>query len=179
MKIGGSDASPVMSDDFFKKIDQDGNGKTTKDELKSQIGERGGTRPAGAPSLDDLFAAIDSNGDDAIDLDEHKGFAAEMASRRPLGPPDPGAMAEKLFAKADDDGDGAISKEDLLKALPKQLQSSMLDELFSDADEDGDGAITESQLKTAMIDHFSRNAQYDRQGDLSRIPPEPRTLTNI
>ena len=54
----------------------------------------------------------------------------------------------------------------------------MLDELFSDADDDGDGTITERELKTAMTDHFSRNAQYDRQGDLFRIPQKPRAISN-
>jgi len=73
--------------DIFKKIDQDGDGKVTKDELENRAGEPARRRRANSngPSLDDLFSRIDTNGDGSIDESENNAFLDAQAKNRPQG----------------------------------------------------------------------------------------------
>jgi Ca2+-binding EF-hand superfamily protein len=86
MKINGSDwntqDAAQRQQDFFKKIDQDGDGKVTKDELKTFLSSKSGgaNSPAGAPNIDDIFSRIDTNGDGTIDESENATFMQSMKS---------------------------------------------------------------------------------------------------
>jgi Ca2+-binding EF-hand superfamily protein len=59
------------------------------------------------------------------------------------------AMREKMFKKADTDGDGKISKAEMQAAAPKDGKGPNVDELFSKVDTDGDGYITDTEDKAA------------------------------
>src|ERR1700755_3009144 len=79
---------------FFKKMDGDGDGKVTKDEMKTAFEARSeGSKGAGRPphgdgkSLDDLFAEIDTNSDGAIDEDEDSAFRAKHDAERAANQP--------------------------------------------------------------------------------------------
>src|SRR5437867_2217221 len=139
MKIDGAsrnqDAESIRQQ-FFQQADQDGDGRITKDELNAMM-PQGGSGMQG-PSIDDIFARVDTNGDASIDKAENDAFMQSMGGRRAHGRPDPSAIAKSLFAQADADGDGKLTKEELLAALPKHDSSSALDELFKEADEDQD-----------------------------------------
>ena len=87
MKIDGSDwntqDAAQRQQDFFKKIDTDGDGKVTKDEFKTFLSSKSGgaNSPAGAPSVDDIFTRIDTNGDGTIDESENASFMQSMKSQ--------------------------------------------------------------------------------------------------
>jgi Ca2+-binding EF-hand superfamily protein len=86
MKISGSEwnaqDAAQRQQDVFKKIDADGDGKVTKDELKTFLSSKSGgaNSPAGAPSIDDIFSRIDTNGDGTIDESENASFMQSMKS---------------------------------------------------------------------------------------------------
>lgn len=83
-------------------------------------------------------------------------------------PPDPSQIAQKLFEKADTNGDGKVTKDELTAALPKrdgQQSSSAIDDLFKNADTDGDGTISQADLQTALQKQFQQHfASYDQSG---------------
>ncbi|WP_158277409.1 EF-hand domain-containing protein [Opitutus sp. ER46] len=68
-------------------------------------------------------------------------------------------MLQKLFARIDQDGDGAITAEEFTAAMEKRRgpeaektaeTTSDAASAFSAADEDGDGLVSESEFRTAM-----------------------------
>jgi Ca2+-binding EF-hand superfamily protein len=189
MTIGGTtfntqDAATVRQN-IFNTLDQNGDGKVTKDELQSAFASRqsAGANSSQGPSLDDLFSRIDTNGDGSIDESENDAFLESAAkNRQPQGPPDPSQIAKKLFEKADTDGDGKLTKSELAAALPKHghghgksgaagasgaSSSSALDDLFNDADSDGDGAITESELQASLEKRLQRFTSYNQNGNVT------------
>ena len=149
---GVQDAAALRKQ-MFQKLDQDGDGKVTKDELTAAMPQDGK-----GPSVDDIFSQVDSNEDGYIDESENDAFLEKMESQRPDGPPpgpppggaDPSKMAEELFKKADTDGDGQITKDELAAALPQDGNGPSVDDIFTDADTNGDGVISQSELEASM-----------------------------
>ena len=148
----GSDG-PANAQQLFQKIDTDGDGRITKDEMKASA-PKGGSRPG--PSIDSLFSQIDTDGDGGIDETENQAFLESAKSRR-HGPPDAAGMARKMFEKADSNGDGKITKEELEAALPRHDSSEALERLFTNADSDEDGAISQSELEAQLKAHFEHS----------------------
>jgi Ca2+-binding EF-hand superfamily protein len=86
MRISGtnwsSESESTMRQEMFRRIDQDGDGKITKDEMVKGAPQR--ARDGAAPSVDDVFAKIDANQDGSIDEAEHNDFMSAMrANHRP------------------------------------------------------------------------------------------------
>jgi Ca2+-binding EF-hand superfamily protein len=148
----------------FKKIDQDGDGKITKDELKAAL-----PRDGRGPSVDDIFSKVDTNQDGVIDQAEDKAAVQQMRQAHqghhhgpPRGAPEASKMATNIFKFADTDTDGKITKSEMSTAFEKvgvtDSNSSMVDELFKAADQDGDGVITQAEL-TAFLEKMQQANQ--------------------
>jgi Ca2+-binding EF-hand superfamily protein len=133
----------------FKKIDQDGDGKITKDELKASLPQNGK-----GPSVDELFTKMDTNQDGTIDAEEGKVGFGKMhkhhGGRRSHGVPDPVKLAEAIFKKADADEDGMITVSELTTALGTKASDSNAADIFKAADADQDGAITQTELTDSI-----------------------------
>lgn len=72
---------------------------------------------------------------------------------------------QKLFSKADSNGDSALSKDELLEALkngPKgkngEDASAVAEKMFSAMDSDGDGSVTQSEFSTFQSKMSASNA---------------------
>lgn len=59
-------------------------------------------------------------------------------------------LRENRFKKADADGDGKITKEELSAVLPKNGKGPSVDEIFSRVDTNNDGAIDATEDKAAF-----------------------------
>lgn len=135
----------------FQKLDQDGDGKITKDEMTAAKPKNGK-----GPSVDDLFSKIDTDQDGAIDQAEDQAamekMRAEHHGRRPAGPPpDAAKLAENIFKSADGDSDGKIT----LSALEstKQDDSPSAEDILKAVDSDQDGSITQTELTKFLEDN--------------------------
>lgn len=139
----------------FQKIDQDGDGKITKDELTAAKPQDGK-----GPSVDDIFSKVDTNQDGAIDETEDQAAwearRAEHHHRRAEGPPPNAAkLAENIFKGADGDSDGKITLSELTKALEKTKtdDSPSAEDILKAVDSDQDGSITQTELTKFLEDN--------------------------
>jgi Ca2+-binding EF-hand superfamily protein len=138
-----SAASTDKRQDMFKKMDANGDGVVTKEEMQTAMDQISLTTGKSI-DVDKLFAELDTDGNGQISQAEWDAHEAKMAAHRHPSP-------EKMFTLADTDKDGYISKDELKTAmenLPARPdgKSVNIDDLFTKMDTDGDGKISKSEF---------------------------------
>lgn len=133
-------ADSKKADEMFAKIDSDGNGKISKDEstafdkkmsteMQSMMLSVQGSRSAGGPpDLSQLFG--DNDDDETSSVSGSNSTQVKQDAKNRL---------DELFAKADGDKDGKLTKDEL-KSLGEQMRAQFKSSLLS--------AQEESQTKT-------------------------------
>jgi Ca2+-binding EF-hand superfamily protein len=135
--------------DQFRRADADGNGMLSREEaLKA------------APLLAKQFDAIDANRDGQISPEEIRAFRRAGRLERGAGGRQAGAKFELYFARADADGDGALSRAEAERGLPRVAEK------FGRIDRDGDGWLTREELQAWLA---ARRAARSR-GSEGRAP---------
>jgi Ca2+-binding EF-hand superfamily protein len=183
MQISSSSWTQDLStfqQDMFKKIDADGSGGISKDELSAFVangpgGSASSNSASGGLSIDQIFSQIDTNGDGTIDQSENNAFLQAHQPPHGAGGPhrghrghghhDTDTLAEALFSKADTDGNGTVTADQLKAALPQSANSDAFDSLLDSADTDGDGVITLAELQASFKQHEPQPTSYTRNGD--------------
>jgi len=120
----GNDGSPHGLQDFFKKVDSDGSGGVSMDELATMAEDLQKMTGQSLTVDNDTFAAADSDGDGSLNADELQSFMDKSGFAPP--PPPPGGMA---MAISSDDSEtkssatqGSSQKQiDLLQIMLEQL----------------------------------------------------------
>jgi Ca2+-binding EF-hand superfamily protein len=135
----------------FKQADADGDGALSKAEAE-----------AGMPRLAKHFDAIDANKDGKITQEELRAYGAkrhahwkEHGGRGGHG--DPEALKQRFaerFKQADADGDGALSKAEAEKSMPRIAQH------FDEIDSNHDGKITQDEIMASMEKHRARRKEH-------------------
>ena len=118
----------------FRRADADGNGMLSRAEAERA-----------APLLAKQFDAVDANRDGQISPEEIRAFRrAGRGERRARGSArgaQAGAKFELYFARADSDGDGALSRAEAERGLPRVAKK------FERIDRDGDGRLTREEMQ--------------------------------
>lgn len=154
--------------DTSAKIDTDGDGKVSFEEMKAAF-----------PGVtEEKFKARDKNGDGFLTNDERTITAPKTKSTATpvakTNAPEPG----QLFKKADKDGNGHVTWEEVHAIAPRLPQAR-----FAAWDKNGDGAITKDELparkpsaetaKTAAnakqpsMEQMARKADKDKSGSVT------------
>jgi len=132
------------ADAFFDKVDDDGNGQISFDELTEHLTAMG-FQPSG---IDHIFDLLDINRDGEITREElRESFVTfdDAALRMALGLGE--TEADKVFNSIDTNGDGEISKEELsAHLLDNGYEQETADSVFEALDENGDGFISREEL---------------------------------
>lgn len=140
------------------RLDKNGDGAVTKDEVPNLGGGPGGGHPnmaemimrmdadgdgkvtqAEAGERWERLSKLDKNGDGAVAKDEIPAFGG------PGGRPNP----EEIFARMDKDGDGKLTSSE----VPAEMWERM-----SKADANGDGSVTKEELAAARQRHAAGGA---------------------
>jgi Ca2+-binding EF-hand superfamily protein len=135
----------------FRQADKDGDGALSKAEAE-----------AGMPRLAKHFDAIDANNDGKITQDELSAYAAkrnaQWKERAALGGHrDPQALKARFaerFKQADADGDGALSRAEAEKSMPRIVKH------FDQIDANHDGKITLDEITASMEKHRAEWKQH-------------------
>lgn len=122
----GAAPKQIRTAAHFKKIDADGNGTLSREEIEK-----------GMPRLVKDFDAIDTNKDGQVSHDELRAYMRGKAQ----------AIKQKgaeRFRQADTDGDGSLSKEEAEKGMPRLAKD------FDAIDANQDGKLSQDEIRTYM-----------------------------
>jgi Ca2+-binding EF-hand superfamily protein len=148
------DELPATHAERIMKADTDGDGAVTKEELEQARQARGGR-----PSIDDIFAKLDKNADGKLTQDEL-----------------PERLAERIM-KADTDGDGAVTKEELQAARDK-FGPRPGAALFRHFDRNGDGRLVASEVPDCARARLQR-ADTDGDGGVTFVEVARAVIARI
>jgi collagen type III alpha len=150
--------NPPDLDRLFERFDKNNDGFLDKDEAPERIKER--------------FDQLDENKDGKLSRDEVRKMLERMAANRPgaqpASGPAPSSVPEPLFRALDTDGDGRLSKDELLAAV----------KLLEKLDRNRDGFVDRTELSLPggapapetgrrIVELFER-LDLDKNGKLSR-----------
>jgi Ca2+-binding EF-hand superfamily protein len=114
----------------FKAADADGNGRLSRAEAER-----------GAPRLAKSFDAIDANRDGQISPEEIRVWRRAAKGARRAAGADAQAKFDEHFSRADNDGDGMLSRAEAERSLPRVAAK------FDRIDKDGDGRVTREEMR--------------------------------
>jgi Ca2+-binding EF-hand superfamily protein len=117
----------------FRRMDADGSGIVSKDELRDYMRSRKGEHKQ------KRFARMDTNGDGMVGRDEY------LAHRQ--------ARAERHFMRMDKDADGSVSKEEFASSQKRKHHKQRM---FKRFDANGDGQISRNESLVAWSNWFKR-----------------------
>jgi len=122
--LAGGGRRPFDFQGMFERLDINGDGEITSDELPQRV---------------QRMMQLDLNGDGVLTREElSQGPPGGGSGGGPgMAPGGPGARAERMFERFDTDSDGTVTKDE----LPDGMQQFM--ERF---DRDGDGVVTEDEV---------------------------------
>ncbi|WP_122317889.1 XopAW family type III secretion system calcium-binding effector [Pseudomonas cichorii] len=136
--------SKKFQEELLAKLDTDGDGSISKDELGSALSS---DRKDGITvSLSEAFSSLDSDDDDSLDADE-------LAALTPPPPPpmQPATdLAEELLSSLDADEDGAISSDELTTGLTNAGSTANSTEVFDVLDTNEDGTVSLEELTASL-----------------------------
>ncbi|NQV25398.1 MAG: hypothetical protein HQ518_13640 [Rhodopirellula sp.] len=143
---------------FFKRLDQNGDGKVTKSELPEALAER-------------LAPAFEKLGKDAFTLEEFQQFR-QQAERNGSGQPGgrPGSMGnpEETFKRLDANGDGKLTVDEV-----PEPGRRMVGAILERSGKGRDGSLTMQEFQKA-IEQFNRGQQNGRpEGGVRPVGDQP------
>ena len=161
----------MAGDDLFGKVDSDGDGSVSQDELQSLLEKMsGGTASKTGTSSDELFAKLDTDGDGQLSQAEFDaGRASDQASGAAGGgmpPPPPGGpggpggaggaqSSSTTYDPLDTNEDGTVSLAERLAGSSSAQEAAQA--LFSAIDTDGDQKLSSTEAQT-FIDQLTAAA---------------------
>ncbi len=130
-----------MRQAMFNKIDTSGDGAIDKNEITALLEQNASTLVEG------LFGTLDSNQDGLISQIESDSGLAKLGREMRNGGNGPSGLSgtqpprpEEVFDKADANGDGEVTQEELEAVIGKKGG-----DLFAQIDTDGDGTISRAE----------------------------------
>lgn len=130
----------------FKKLDQNGDGKLSKDEIKDGYINHFG-RLISDKEIDAMFDAVDTDQSGYIDYTE---FVVASANEKAMMTSERLALAFKMFDK---DNSGMITPSEIrqvLSASESKIPNQIIDAVIKQVDQNGDGQISLEEFTSLM-----------------------------
>jgi Ca2+-binding EF-hand superfamily protein len=132
---------------LLAKLDTDGDGSISKDELSSVV-TSSDSKDGITVSLSEAFSSLDSNEDDSLDAEELA--AIQMPPPPPQGGEPATDVAESLLSALDTDGDGTINSEELTAGLSSSGSTADSAQVFDALDTNEDGTVSLEELTASL-----------------------------
>lgn len=136
--------------ELFKTIDNNGDGKLSKDEVKQGLGKLQGVE-ASEEYIEKIMSEVDTDGNGFIEYDE---FIKATLNENVLY--SRGNM-RKAFDMFDLDSSGKISLHELKYVFSEEIDRKGLEEFVSEADKNSDGEIDFDEFCGFIMRFFVRN----------------------
>jgi len=143
----------------FKTLDADGNGQLDAVELSMLLMDMGISKGAAQKQAADMIKSSDVDNSGTIGFDE---FAA-IWQRKLLTVND--SYIHAVFTVLDENGDGEIDKDELMKVL-NEKDVKTINDYISEVDANGDGKINFQEFATAM-----KETEVGKDGGLGKDGP--------
>lgn len=161
MQISSYSAASAMQQlqqTLMKKADADKDGSLTLDEFSAAGTAKNAGRSTSADQTTaaKLFQSIDADGDGKASESELGSFFSKMSSDTRtslLSTQESGGGMSGLMAKADEDGNGALSLDEFSAAAPRGASTGKSAEIFGEMDADGSGEVSEDELSAFNETH--------------------------
>jgi len=133
-------------DRVFRAMDINGDGKLSKDEIKSGYGEYFG-RTLNDTEVDEMFDKVDADGSGEIEYSEF--VVATMNEKNLLS----NNKLQSAFKMFDKDGGGSISIDEIKQVLSfgQNLDEDVVKKIIDQVDADGDGEISFDEFAQMML----------------------------
>jgi Ca2+-binding EF-hand superfamily protein len=144
---GGFDITSLWQT-LFKKLETNSDNTFDTSNFASLAANRG-------TSAADALVTLGSNQDGIVGTSDFESALSKIRTQHPPSPP-PQAMGpspEKMFEAIDQDGDGAISSDELSSFMTQNnsdVSTSDASKFFAEVDSKGDGSISQSELVSYM-----------------------------
>ena len=125
----------------FRRLDSDGSGALSHDEVKEGLRQRG--LPASKEAIGGFFAKADLNGDGKISIEEYRTFVRERI-----------AELQEVYTSVDANGDGRLTTDELRRAAQRlgfSVSAEQLRRVQEVADRDHDGAVSFDEFVTFLL----------------------------
>jgi len=133
-------------DRVFRAMDLNGDGKLSKEEIKSGYGEYFG-RSLNDQEVDEMFDKVDADGSGEIEYSEF--VVATMNEKNLLS----NNKLQSAFKMFDKDGGGSISIDEIKQVLSfgQNLDEDVIKKIIDQVDADGDGEISFDEFAQMML----------------------------
>lgn len=132
--------------DAFRLFDKDKDGKITRKEIEELVKTLGGDTDC--PHVQDLMKAVDNSG--SVDLNNFMNLWQQFKASVNEEGDDSEEEIKKCFKDYDKDGDGYITKDEMMNVITKMGFVSNKDEevmkCLRDMDLDGDGRVSYAEF---------------------------------
>lgn len=151
----------------FSKIDANGDGKVTADELAA-LGSGGSSTKAAA-----IVSTNDKTGDNALNEEELASFLNQLTSGGLSGSNHAqlASAREDIMSVADADGDGSLTYAEFSSLKPDDVSDEQSQELFKAVDIDGDGVLSDSEV--SAFESSGPKGGAEMKGAMMGPPPPP------
>jgi len=157
----GPPSADSVAQQVISAVDANGDGSLSLDEVEKALGQDSNSASSG---LTQAFAQLDTNGDGNLSQDElSSAISAQQQQQGTAGvhhhhhhhhhagaaQASDGQLGASILGQADADGDGALSADEIAKALGTSGGDS-LKQTLAGFDKDGDGKLDSSELAAAI-----------------------------
>ena len=141
------ESSSDKDTEMFSKIDTNGDGTVSSDELATFKAQG----PEGGPTTEEMLSQLDTDGSGDVSQSEFTSGMEQMRQNRRTEEESSSDKDTEMFSKIDTNGDGTVSSDELAAFKAQGPEGGpTTEEMLSQLDTDGSGDVSQSEFTSGM-----------------------------